>query len=137
MITKPCIFIDIQLRSSSILPYYVNSIMTLLHRAYAISSSFYHIHSELQLLFNYFHSNGYPISLIKSKFNQISIRKLATLTLVPTVDKKLMFISIPYFGQQSEKLKLEVASLVSKFFPRLNSRIILSNKLTISSFFSF
>ena len=115
----------------------INSIMTLLHRAYSISSSFYHRHSELQLLFNYFHSNGYPIPLIKSKFNQISIRKLATPTLVPTVDKKQMFLSITYFGQQSEKLKLEVTSLVSKFFPHLNLRIILSNKLTIGSFFRF
>ena len=48
-----------------------------------------------------------------------------------------MFISLPYFGAQSEKLKTEVLDIIGKCYPQLDLKVILSNKFTIGSLFTF
>ncbi len=46
-----------------------------------------------------------------------------------------MFFTLPYFGLKSEKLKLELRSSLSKFYPFIDFNIILTNSFKIGSFF--
>ena len=57
--------------------------------------------------------------------------------IVLTAEKRTVFISMPFFGQQSEKMKKELLNLFGDFFPHIHLQISLTNKLTIGSFFRF
>ena len=48
-----------------------------------------------------------------------------------------MFISLPFFRAQSEKLKTEILDTLAKFYPQLDLKIILSNTFTIGSLFNY
>ena len=49
--------------------------------------------------------------------------------------KQKLYVTLPYLGYLSDKLKLELTSLFSKFCPQLNVLLIFKNDQTISSFF--
>ena len=114
-----------------------NSISTLLFRAYKVSSTYFNLCTELDFLQSYFHRNGYPIPLIKSKVKHFLNSKFVPQLGVATVDKRQFYFSLPYFGFQSEKLKKELDILISKFYIHLDVKIVLSNKFTVGSFFKF
>ena len=44
---------------------------------------------------------------------------------------------MPYFGPHSDKLVVEIEKIMGKYFPQIDLRIILVNKNTIGSYFSF
>ena len=44
---------------------------------------------------------------------------------------------MPYFGQQSEKLKIELLFLLSKYFKNVDFNIVLVNSFKVGSFFSY
>ena len=48
-----------------------------------------------------------------------------------------MYFSFLFFGHQSDKMKLELSSLLTDFFPTINFNIILVNNNKIGSFFNF
>ncbi len=48
-----------------------------------------------------------------------------------------MFFTLPYFGLQSEKLKPELRSSLSKLYPFVDFNIILTNSFKIGSFFRY
>ena len=54
-----------------------------------------------------------------------------------TVSKLKQYVTLPYFGVQSEKLKHDLCSLVTKFYPHIDMNIVLINKFTIGSFFKY
>ena len=49
--------------------------------------------------------------------------------------RKIIYLSFPYFGYASEKLKNEVHELVSGRFPQLNLRMVFKNDFSIGSLF--
>ena len=53
----------------------------------------------------------------------------------PTSPK--FYISLPYFGPYSERMKIELHKLLNKYFSDVYPQIILVNKFTISSFFKY
>ena len=85
---------------------------------------------------NFFNNNSYPRHLIfkelKLFLNNVYNRKVINLT----VPKKLIYISFPYFGYISEKLKNEIHWLVSRRFPQLNLKIVFKNEFSVGSLFS-
>ena len=81
--------------------------------------------------------NGYPKSIV---FREI--RKFISNTTNPpqkpdTAPKRKLYASLPYFGPQSEKLKLELTKIIGDHFPQLDLGIALINGRTISSFFQY
>ena len=115
----------------------INSIRTLVHRAYCVSSSMTGFHKELFFLVNYFFDNGYPRSLVYREIRKFLYNIMNPTPKIPTVEKYKMFISMPYFGPHSDKLVSEIEKIMGKFFPQIDIKIILVNKNTIGSFFSF
>ena len=51
--------------------------------------------------------------------------------------KKSIFVKLPFFGPQSDKMKQEIQSIVQKSYNHLNLKIVFVNDYKISSFFRF
>ena len=113
----------------------INSIKTLLSRAYRNCSNYTLLHGEFEFLRNFFTNNGYPTFLfdryVKKFLYSIRNRK----EIIPTVPKRQHYISIPYFGSQSDKLKTELIPLFQKYFTNTDFNFIFVNKFSIASFF--
>ena len=117
------------------LMYKINAIKTLVCRGYHLCSSFTNFHIENNFLVKFFHNNSYPKQLI---FKEIKIFLNKLYHHDPsniTVPKKMIYISFPYFGYISEKLKNEIHLLVDKRFPHLNLRLAFRNDFSVGSLF--
>ena len=114
----------------------VNSIKTLLSRAYKISSNYFSMHNEFEFLKTFFAENGFPAGLVSSDVKRFLAQQF---DMMPTIDdpRKCVYVSFPYFGHQSEKLKEELFQLLTKFCPDINFKLILVNKFSIGSLFPF
>ena len=88
-------------------------------------------------MINFFQTNRFPTSLVYSKIKKFLHSKFNPAPVLSTVDKKKLFESLPYFGHQSEKLKMELENLLSKYFTFIDFKIVLVNKFTIGSLFRF
>lgn len=115
----------------------VNAVRTLLFRAYNICSDYASIHNELVFLKNYFYNNGFPETLISSIirkfFNNIFDNRKKKLT----AEKLKIYISLPYFGYQSEKMKKELYKTLSSFYTFVNFQIILANNNKLGNHFGY
>jgi hypothetical protein len=114
----------------------VNSIKTLLSRAYKVSSDYISMHNEFEFLRTFFTTNGYPLALVNSHIKKFLSNRFNEEPIVED-PRRSMYVSFPYFGHQSEKLKEELLHLLGKFCPDINFKIILVNKFSIASLFPF
>ena len=114
----------------------LNSIRTLLHRAYGVSSSFLSLHKEFLYLKNYFFNNGFPIHLIEHCIKKFLNDKYFRNDL-PTLTNDTFHFSLPFFGPQSETMGEELVAVLSRIFPSIKFICILTNKNTIGSFFNY
>ena len=114
-----------------------NAIKTLIHRAYRNCSTYFALHQEFEFLKSFFSNNGFPTGLFYHHLNSFMSSKFSYLAPVTTVKKRQLYVTLPYFGSQSDKLKRELSSLLSNFFYNTEFHIILVNKFSIGSFFNF
>ena len=99
--------------------YKLNSIKTLIYRAYHISSSYFQFNQEINFLRKYFTDNLFPSHLVDSatkKFlNKIYQPKLT----YHTVDKIHRFFKLSFYGPLSDAIGKEISQIISKFYPQL------------------
>ena len=114
-----------------------NGIITLLHRAYRISSNFVALHLELEFLKSFFHNNGFLLPIVEMHIKKFLNNNRQVKLLIPTVDKQKIYFSLPYFGTQSDNLKRELELILYKYFQHLDFKIVLFNSSKIGSFFIF
>jgi len=121
--------------------YKINSIKTLICRAYNVCSSYISLHNEFEFLRNFFCGNGFPRSIVDNQIRKFLDRQSESCASVsrsiPTTRDTNLFITLPYFGSQSEKLRTELSSLLEKYFCAINFRILLVNKFKIGSLFNY
>ena len=115
----------------------LNSINTLINRAYNVSSSYFSLDKEFTFLKRFFKINGFPLSLIESKIRNFMSKIRSQKSSCFDVKKKVLYCSFVYFGSQSKKLKIELSSLIAKYFYHLEVKFILSNSYSIGSLFRF
>ena len=115
----------------------LNSIKTLLHRAYTICSSYISLDSEFNFLRQYFQNNGHALSLIEKTISKFLHSKFSNNDELKHIIKPKLYFVFPYFGSQSEKLKHDLMSLFNKYFKDHQLQIILTNNSTIGSLFNF
>ena len=117
--------------------YKINSIKTLLHRAYAISSSYFSLHNEFCFLKKYFHNNGFPIALVNSCVSKFLNSIYANIPNPDNISSQKFYVSLPYFGHLSENFKKEFLILLKQYFPNIDFHIVLSNNYRICNLFNF
>ena len=114
----------------------INSCKTLLFRAFNLCSNWTKFHEEVTFLKQYFKCNCFPSILfdkiVRNFIDSVFRPKLE----IPTVPKKLMYISLPYVSD-SIKLKRELTNFLMKVYPYVDFKFIFKNPLTIGSIFSF
>ena len=82
--------------------------------------------------------NSFPELLVQSKLNKFLNSKYERgQTVEDSHEDNNFFISLPYFGLQSEKFKLELTSLLNKYFENVKFKIVLVNKQTIGGLFQY
>ena len=71
--------------------------------------------------FEFFLNNGYPINLFEYSINKFLGRKYSDLNSDDSSPLEKQYISLRYFGTQSNKLKQELSSLLQFFFEQIIS----------------
>ena len=120
--------------SSEPILYKLNAVRTLIYRAYHLSSTYINFNNEIKFLKTFFHNNCFPshiIDTITKKF----LSKIYNPTTTTTVAKQTIYISFPYLGYISDKIKNEITNLTQKRFPHLNLKIVFKNTFSIGSIF--
>jgi hypothetical protein len=54
---------------------------------------------------------------------------------ITTVSRKKLFLSLPFYGEQSHKTEREISNLFEKFYPQLKPLIAFTNTNTIAKYF--
>jgi hypothetical protein len=114
-----------------------NSVRTLLSRAFKVCSNYVSLHDEFQFLKNFFKSNGYASCFIERQISSF-LDKIYNPQLIefgPQMRK--VFLVLPYFGPQSENLRIELGKLLTEYFTGVSFNVILVNNFKIGSFFNY
>ena len=114
----------------------LNSIKTLINRGYKVTSNCIARNSEFNFLKQFFFNNGFPTSLVQSQISKFLKNVNSPVASNESSDENF-YVSFPYFGQQSEKFKIEINNLFQNFFANHSVKLILSNKHTIGSYFPY
>ena len=114
----------------------LNSCKTLLFRAYSLCSSWIKFDEEIGFLDKYFSKNCYPSFIFNRIVKQFLDDIFRPKTIVPTVPKKIMYVSLPYV-YSCMSLKRELVSALGELYPYVDFRFIFKNPYTIGSFFKF
>ena len=115
----------------------INGVKTLLHRAFNICSSNFAFRKEISFLKNCFFKNGFPYKIFNKEVEQFMNKLLDPPVITPTVSKKPLYISIPYFGHKSVLLVKEWNKLISENFWHIEPKLVLINNHKIGNFFKY
>jgi hypothetical protein len=114
----------------------INTIKTLLYRAYHLSSDMFNFHAEVSYLKTYFFNNGYPTSLVLNQVKNFLTNIYEPRQPIPTVMKEKIYVSLPHLGYLNTLLSRELKKLIQVYFPSVDCKFIFVNPLTIGSFFN-
>ncbi|MEL6606368.1 MAG: reverse transcriptase domain-containing protein [Cyanobacteria bacterium J06614_10] len=115
--------------------YKINSIKTLLNRAYDICSTFELLHNEIETLKTYFLGNNYSQSIFYKTVKDFLYKKRRDDIPICTVPKMVKYIRLPFYGRSSYELRKKINKILKYSFPAVNFKIIFTNNYTIGSFF--
>jgi hypothetical protein len=130
-----CTGLGMKFGSAVSFSYKVSLVSCLVDRAYKICSTFAKFSCELDNLRQYFCKNGYPIALVEKIFLKKINIIYSVKTSVPTVTKKIIYFVVPYLGDSNTIVKKQIRTLVQKFYPQLDLRIIFTNSFSMQSLF--
>ena len=117
--------------------YKINSIKTLLYRAYDLTSSYLNFHREINFLRNYFSKNNFTYDLFDKTLNNFLNKKFTTADCFISVPKLTHYIKIPFYGNISYELRKNLMKNLRPAFPGINFRIVFHNDFKINSFFGY
>ena len=115
--------------------YKINAMKTLIYRAYHLSSDYFKFNNEIHFLKTFFHNNGFPDNMFFRCVKQFLNKQIENKPKEITVPKLPVYVSFPYYGYVSQKVRSELITLVYKRFPQIDFRPIFRNDCMIGSFF--
>ena len=113
--------------------YKINSIMTLINRAYNVCSSFLLFDREIKFLENFFVANGFPCNVFYVYLKRFLNNKFVPKPIFHTASKEVKYIKLPYLGHLSYSIRRQLNSLLRESFPQIEFRFVFSNNFTINS----
>ena len=117
----------------------LNSIKTLVYRAYHICSSYANFHYEIEYLKTFFLNNGFSPNLFYSVVNKFLFKyyEPSNDSSNDLDDTRKIYFRLQYFGHQSEKMKLEMQNVLMNLVPSVKFVFISSNTRTTGCVFKF
>lgn len=117
--------------------YKLNSIKTLLERAYGICSDNFTLHEEFSKLKEYFITNNYNSNLFHKMVNKFLCKKREPQgTVMIEASKLIKYIKMPFYGKISCDFRKSLNNVLKNNFPAINFKIIFTNEFRIGSFFN-
>ena len=113
--------------------YKINSIRTLINRAYNICSDFNLFHQDVTFLFNFFTENAYPTFLFYKVVRLFLNDKFEPGPMIDTVKKDVKYVKLPFVGQCSYDVRKKLQSILKYSFPQIQFQFVFVNKFTIGS----
>ena len=117
--------------------YKINSIKTLLSRAYELTSSYFNFHTEIEFLRKYFLNNNFTNDIFDKTLRSFLNKKVQPGNIITNVPKLIHYIKIPFYGDSSFELRKSLLKHLRPLFPSIEFRIIFTNDFKINSFFNF
>ena len=114
----------------------INSVQTLLNRAYSLCSDWYKFHDEMLSLSSYFTKNCYPSQLFDKITKNLLNNVFKPKPRIIDVPKKNMYVSLPLMTNYSA-VKQELTKSLSNLYPYVKFNFIFKNPLTLNSLFHF
>ena len=123
----------------SFIPFVIKSsiVKSAVFRAYMINSSFKNFDCELSFLKKFFCSNGFPLHMINTTIKSFLDKRYSNPEQKFSVPKLVKYFVLPYFGKQSLAMQKEFITILTKFYPYLDPKVVLKNNFTIGSLFRF
>ena len=128
-------FSGLHMKFDSFVPhqYKINLITGLLNRAWKICSTFDLFKLEIEFIKQLLMSNGYPLKFLNGQIRKFLNKKHNVEMKIPNYgpERKCIFISLPFCGQNSSKLNRQMARIVNKIAPwaKLNMTFKSSSRL--------
>ena len=113
--------------------YKVNSLKTLINRAYNVCSNFFTFDKELKFLKNFFECNAFPGFLFTRTVRKFLNDKFIPKPVVLTAVKDKKYIKLPYLGHISFTVRKQLNGLLKQSFPQIDFRFVFTNQFTIKS----
>jgi len=118
--------------------YKLNLISTLFNRAYNICSTYENLHKEIENISKILTSNNFPKPLIDKHIGKrLTLIRKEKNQPQQSVEKAKVFIPLYYIGPHSLMIKKTLDTLLRKFYPQINARIIFRTKRKLANFFQY
>ena len=116
--------------------YKINSIKTLIYRAYNLSSSYFNFHNEILFLKQYFNNNGFNSDLFYNIVNRFLSSVYVDKPKVEGPEKKVIYIRFPLLSKESNKLLSDkLKKLLQINAPQINLKLAFFNNHKIRTYF--
>ena len=113
--------------------------LTLIYRVFNIASSFNIFHENLKTLKSKFIKNGFSASLFDAATNRFLSKQYnnSNSDIISTVPKKSVIIVLPYLGHLSIVVRRKITSLINKYHPSADFKVIFQSGYNIRRMFSY
>ena len=115
--------------------YKLNSVKTLLSRAYDICSSYLVFHEEVEFLKKYFLQNNYKLDTFYDILRGFMSKKRSATSSTYDVPKMVKYVKLPFYGKPSYDFRKKINFILKEQFPAIDFRFIFTNSFTVGSFF--
>ena len=112
----------------------INSIKTLINRAYRICSNYKLFDVEMNYLLNYFQQNSYMSSTFYKILNAFLEYKFSPKVQIATVPRDIKYVKLPFYGNESFAVRKRLNNILRDSFPQINFRFVFTNTFTIGSY---
>ena len=132
-------FSGVYLHFCSLMPieYKFGLISTLLHRCYALVSSYVIFDLEVEKLKDIMQNNGYPLKIIDKCIHKFMMKKFDRKPPIHTAKRKVISLFLPFLGATSLALRSNLVKTVAKSFPSCKLNVVFKSTNRLSSYFSF
>ena len=117
--------------------YKIGLIFTLLFRTFSILSDFSRFHTEISYLKDILRKNVFPIKLVDNCIKTFLNKKFLHTPVALSVEKKELFITLPYFGNLSLTIRTCLQNSISRNLPFCHIKVIFKSTTRLSNFFCF
>ncbi|XP_069970997.1 uncharacterized protein [Penaeus vannamei] len=114
--------------------YKINSVKTLITRAYNVCSNWAAFHIEMSFLKNFFLTNGYPLYIFDKITKTFLCKKFTDHQTVFTVKRDHKYVKLPYMGDLSCEIRKQLKVLLQNNYPQIKFTFVFSNTNTIAKF---
>ena len=117
--------------------YKIGLIFTLLFRAFSIASDFSRFHTEVNHLKDILRKNAFLIKLVDNCIKTFSDKKFLHTPFTWTVEKKELFIVLPYLGHLSLAIRTRLQNSINKNLAFCKIKVNFKSTTRLSYFFCF